>query len=143
MRLPGIPASPLGWRERVVWIWGRAPERAKGYLARTWLTARRTEYYVRIWTLAPLLLGLLWPWLGVLVAFVWLTAACCVVKHERGHQRGVPASGCVAGDTWCIMAEEPLVGCQDGSWRGKAKLFRHQAKGLGRYCAECKAVING
>lgn len=65
-----------------------------------------------------------------------------VVPHELGHYYGIPASGCVAGRRWCVMAEETQVGHRDGTAVGKLLLLPFQLLwGWGRYCRDCAAVI--
>ena len=157
MRIPGIPALPDGWTERVRFLFSET-HMSSGYNARAFFDTQRIVYFLRLWTFGLLSLALTWPgcaafwgwgydrvWYAALVlllALLYLLVWYCIVKHERGHANGIPATGCVGRNKWCVMAEEWMVGHKDGSWLGKAKLLVHQVKGLGRYCGECKQVIN-
>ncbi|MGE4297515.1 MAG: hypothetical protein AB7E47_05745 [Desulfovibrionaceae bacterium] len=145
----GLPKLPAGVREqwRVVWPWSCEGQGLWAW----WDGAATITYYVRLWIWLLFVAGVLQRYLtaGDVLWSAWafsavlLLATLFSVKHERGHALGIPASGCLGERKWCVMAEESLVGCKDGSWRGKAKLLPHQiVLGRGRYCPACAARIS-
>ena len=114
-----IPLPP-GWTERTEWD-SRSAD-AVGRLALCRRAARAITYYPR-WWLAPA-----WPLIMPLV-----------MAHERGHAHGIPASGCLGGHRWCLMAEEAKG---KDSWWGKAQMWPRQALRLGRLCPACETYIS-
>ena len=115
-----IPPLPPGWTERTEWD-SRSAD-AVGRLALCRRADRTITYWPRWW------LALFWPLIRL-----WVRG------HERGHAWGVPASGCLAGRSDCLMSEEP--GGRD-SWVGKARLWPRQIMRLGRLCPACGAFIS-
>lgn len=98
------------------------------------------------WLLGLRVMGLVLPdafvaSLVLVMAVVIAVVTWCVVRHEIGHARGIPASGCIVADRRCLMAEEHLVDGRDGSILSKLRLLRHQAPNVGRMCPACKAVV--
>lgn len=151
--LPGLPRLPAGATLRIVPVWIETRD-TWFFWARAWPGQRRAELYLRLYLLIPPALWAAWRWWQDLDGWwtrpLWLALALLAVlglalylsaRHELGHVLGLP-DGCAGGQAWCVMAEESLVGEQDGSAWGKIKLLGHQvARGWGRYCPECREVI--
>ena len=156
-----VPSLPPGWWEQWLWYY-RPSEVARGVMA--WAVGYRDgsgrsfgriRYFVRLWVVAAwvallavavaaiLMLALTpWSWIGVAVwALAPAVVTILVVRHERGHANGIPASGCVGGHRWCCMAEEAMVGAPEG-WSAKLRLLPHQVLlGWGRYCRGCRRIV--
>ncbi len=117
--MPWAMPLPSGWVEST--LWGGHIGVSEGRFAWCARASKQIVYFPR-WWLAPL-----WPLIRL-----WARG------HERGHAWGVPASGCLAGRSDCLMSEE--IGGRD-SWVGKARLWPRQILRLGRPCPACEAYL--
>ncbi len=153
MRFPGLPRPPEGADIRLFFVLWECVD-TWFFWARCWPKDKRMELYLRVYLLAPPLIWAAWRWwagapgwwrsplwAALAILAVLLLALYLALKHELGHVLGLP-QGCAGGHPWCVMAEEELVGERDGSVWGKIKLLGHQVlKGWGRYCPECREVV--
>ncbi|MGE4296930.1 MAG: hypothetical protein AB7E47_02780 [Desulfovibrionaceae bacterium] len=146
--LLGLPKLPAGVRVRVKIIWPWSSEGAG--LWAWWDGVATITLFLRLWlwllgvcaVVRGYVLHGAMPW-EAWAAFAFLAMATWLaLKHDSGHALGVPASGCLGGHKWCVMAEETQVGWPDGSWIGKAMLLPYQiVRGQGRYCPACTSKI--
>lgn len=118
MTTPRPLPLPPGWTEET--LDGGRLGVSEGRFAWSARASRQIVYFRR-WWMRPA-----WP-------FIWPF----IRDHERGHAWGVPASGCLAGRSDCLMSEE----AGGDSWWGKIKLWPRQALRLGRPCPACAAFI--
>jgi len=64
------------------------------------------------------------------------------IRHEIGHMWGI-FPHCLSNTKWCVMAEESMFGCKDGSIIGKIKMLLHQVSNNpdGKFCLACQSYL--